>query len=181
MINEETLEQNQEKETSTALSVDVSTLDRQALEIINQVIAESDVEKTKDLTNLFNLNQKKKTMVRVNTLNELQDLLIQQQMQRVKERPDNMTQQELTQAIKTVQDLIDRGITTVSGVNDTPLIQINNQDNSVNVGPEALSKASRDKVNSFVMDILRKASVQSEPEAEVIDAEVKEKSEDGNQ
>ena len=48
----------------TALAVvNAEDLNKESLILINQLIAESNVEKTKDLTHLFNINQNKKTMV----------------------------------------------------------------------------------------------------------------------
>ena len=56
-----------------------------------------------------------------------------------------------------VQDIIERGQKQISGVNEQPLIQINQQTNSVNVSDEAvsLSRESRERVKNVVTDLLR--------------------------
>lgn len=145
-------------ETTTALAIlDTEKLNKESVEIINAIISEQDVEKAKDLTYLFNINQNKKTMVRIDKLSELQDNLVAQFSQRVEERPDEISNQELMNALKIVQDIIERGQKQISGVNEQPLIQINQQTNSVNVGDEAvgLSRESKQRVANVVSDLLK--------------------------
>ena len=145
-------------ETTTALAIlDTEKLSQESAELINAIISEQDIEKTKDLTYLFNINQNKKTMVRIDKLSELQDNLVAQFSQRVEERPDEISNQELMNALKIVQDIIERGQKQISGVNEQPLIQINQQTNSVNVGDEAvgLSRESKQRVANVVSDLLK--------------------------
>ena len=145
-------------ETTTALAIlDTEKLSQESAELINAIISEQDIEKTKDLTYLFNINQNKKTMVRIDKLSELQDNLVAQFSKRVEERPDEISNQELMNALKIVQDIIERGQKQISGVNEQPLIQINQQTNSVNVGDEAvgLSRESKQRVANVVSDLLK--------------------------
>ena len=165
---------------STALTVvNAEDLNKESLELINQIIAESDIEKTKDLTYLFNINQNKKTMIRIDKLSGLQDDLVQQFARRISERPDEISNKELMDGIKIVQDIIERGQKQVAGVTETPLIQINQQNNEVNIGDSAtagLSRESRDKVKSAVTallgNLMKPTPAVSEIQAGVIDAEV---------
>ena len=46
-------------ETGALTIVNADDLNRESLELINQLIAEQDIERTKDLTHLFNINQNK--------------------------------------------------------------------------------------------------------------------------
>ena len=88
-------EGTQESAPSTALTaVNAEDLNKESLTLINQIIAESDIEKTKDLTHLFNINQNKKTMVRIDKLSGLQDHLVDQFAKRVAERPDEISNKE---------------------------------------------------------------------------------------
>ena len=142
---------------STALTlVNAEDLNRESLTLINQIIAESDIEKTKDLTHLFNINQNKKTMIRIDKLSGLQDNLVDQFAKRISERPDEISNKELMDGIKIVQDIIERGQKQVEGVNQTPLIQFNQQNNSVTIGDDTpqLSKESRDRVKNAVLSLL---------------------------
>ena len=140
-----------------ALAVNTQGLNEESLKIINQLIAESDTEKAKDLTYLFNANQNKKTLVRVNKLSELMDLITDQTIARVQKRPDEITTKELVDTLKITQDLIERGMKQASGVNDNaPLIQINQQNNELSVGDESksLSRESKDKIKNAVNEFL---------------------------
>jgi hypothetical protein len=143
-------------ETGALTIVNADDLNKESLELINQLIAEQDIERTKDLTHLFNINQNKKTMIRIDKLSGLQDDLVDQFVRRIAERPDEISNKELMDGIKIVQDIIERGQKQVEGVQQTPLIQFNQQNNSVNIGDGTpqLSKESRDKVKNAVLSLL---------------------------
>lgn len=150
-------EDTQRSTPSTALTVvNAEDLNKESLTLINQIIAESDIEKTKDLTHLFNINQNKKTMIRIDKLSGLQDHLVDQFAKRIAERPDEISNKELMDGIRIVQDIIERGQKQVEGVAQTPLIQFNQQNNSVNIGEDStqLSKESRDRVKNAVLSLL---------------------------
>ena len=162
------------EKTNTALvAVDTSDLNAESLNILNQIIAAEDIDKTKDLTYLFNINQNKKTMVRIDSLSNLQDKLVGLLSNRVTERPDEMSNQEVMQALKVVQDIIERGTKQITGQNEQPLIQINQQTNSVNVGDEAagLNRDSRDKVRRAIMSILDNVKGATNTDAEILEAD----------
>ena len=162
-----------EKTTAALVAVDTSDLNAESLNILNQIIAAEDIDKTKDLTYLFNVNQNKKTMVRIDSLSNLQDKLVGLLSNRVTERPDEMSNQEVMQALKVVQDIIERGTKQITGQNEQPLIQINQQTNSVNVGDEAagLNRDSRDKVKRAIMSILDNVKDVTDTNAEIIEAD----------
>ena len=162
-----------EKTTTELVAVDTSDLNAESLNILNQIIAAEDIDKTKDLTYLFNINQNKKTMVRIDSLSNLQDKLVGLLSSRVTERPDEMSNQEVMQALKVVQDIIERGTKQITGQNEQPLIQINQQTNSVNVGDEAagLNRDSRDKVRRAIMSILDNVKDTTNTDTEIIEAD----------
>ena len=162
-----------EKATTELVAVDTSDLNAESLNILNQIITAEDIDKTKDLTYLFNVNQNKKTMVRIDSLSNLQDKLVGLLSNRVTERPDEMSNQEVMQALKVVQDIIERGTKQITGQNEQPLIQINQQTNSVNVGDEAagLNRDSRDKVRRAIMSILDNVKDTTNTDTEIIEAD----------
>ena len=162
-----------EKAATELVAVDTSDLNAESLNILNQIIAAEDIDKTKDLTYLFNINQNKKTMVRIDSLSNLQDKLVGLLSNRVTERPDEMSNQEVMQALKVVQDIIERGTKQITGQNEQPLIQINQQTNSVNVGDEAagLNRDSRDKVRRAIMSILDNVKDTANTDTEIIEAD----------
>ena len=145
---------------------------KESQEILAKIIEETDYTKTKDLTVLFNINQTKKTMARVNKLNELLDVITDNAIQRFTEKPDNFSNQELLQGLKVVQDMVEKSQKQINGATETqaPLIQINQQTN--NIGAETsvdtMSRDSREKVKSAVMNVLKglgvDGAVMSKPE-----------------
>ena len=169
--------ENGEKTTAALVAVDTSNLNAESLDILNQIIAAEDIDKTKDLTYLFNINQNKKTMVRMDKLSGLQDNLVDQFVKRITERPDEISNKELMDGLKLVQDIIERGQKQVAGVTETPLIQINQQTNSVNIGENSsnnLNRESREKVKNAVLSLLNKITKPNEASSEEAQAESKE-------
>jgi hypothetical protein len=141
---------------STDLVVNAPDLNEESLALLNQIIAETDEGKASDLTHLFNLNQNKKTMIRVNKLSDLLDTITDQALTRFTKRPDEISNKELFDGLKIVQDLIERGQKQVSGSGERPLIQVNQQTNEVNIGDttNSLSRDSRERVKSAVLGLL---------------------------
>ena len=133
-----------------------TSLNDESKALIEQIIAETDEQKVRDLTQLFNANQNKKTMARVNKLSDLLDTITDQALERFTARPDEISNKELFDGLKVVQDLIERGQKQVSGAGETPLIQINQQNNEVNVGNATsnLNRDSRERVKAAVLGIL---------------------------
>ena len=162
-----------EKEEANALiAIDTSNLNAESLDILNQIIAAEDVNKTKDLTYLFNINQNKKTMVRLNTLSSLQDRLVDLFSKRITERPDEISNQEVMQALKIVQDILERGQKQVSNEPEKPLIQINTQTNNIGTELDGLSRESRNKAKNAVMSILNSIKeAEARQDQEVIDVD----------
>lgn len=159
------------------ISAEKLELDNAALQIIKQTIVENDVAKTKDLTSMFNTIQKKKAMVRIDKLNNLLDVITDQAIERFTMRPDELSNQELFQGLKTIQDIAEKNQKMlVDQTEQQPLIQINQQE--VNIGAEnELDRVSRDKVKNAVANILagianqaNKAKDETIVEAEIVDA-----------
>lgn len=167
-------------EDETGLVAAPVNLNEESLAIISQIIAERDEQKTKDLTHLFNANQNKKTMVRVNKLSDLLDTITDQALTRFTARPDEISNKELFDGLKVVQDLIERGQKQVSGggTMDMPLIQVNQQNNELNIGnsPSNLNRDSRERVKSAVMSLLDSLTAKpvTDDSAEVIEVDTAE-------
>lgn len=177
---DESLDSAEISDESTSVAVVANkSLNDESLALIEKIIAETDEQKTRDLTYLFNNNQNKKTMVRVNKLSDLLDTITDQALVRFTSRPDEISNKELFDGLKIVQDLIERGQKQVSGANEVaPLIQVNQQTNEVNIGgaPSTLNRDSRERVKSAVLGLLD--SLNAKPveavsdDTEIIDVEV---------
>ncbi len=141
------------------------SLNEESKALIEQLIVETDEQKARDLTHLFNANQNKKTMVRVNKLSDLLDTITDQALVRFTSRPDEISNKELFDGLKVVQDLIERGQKQVSGAGETPLIQVNQQTNEVNIGsaPSTLSRDSRERVKTAVLGLLNSIATSQQP------------------
>ena len=164
----------EETENTTALAEVPVNLNEESLAIINKLIAETDESKTRDLTQLFNANQNKKTMVRVNKLSDLLDTITDQALARFTARPDEISNKELFDGLKVVQDLIERGQKQVSGVGEMPLIQLNQQNNEVNFGDpsSSLNRESRERVKTAVLGLLDSLSKKPADIVEAQDADI---------
>lgn len=149
-----------------------TALNQESLEILEKLVGEADQEKAKDLTYLFNMNQNKKTMVRMDKLSGLQDNLVDQFVQRIALRPDEISNKELLDGIKIVQDILERGQRQVSEADQAPLIQINQQTNSLQIGESSteLDRESRERVKNAVFSLLKNINT---PDQQVIDYEDK--------
>ena len=145
-----------DEDETTAIVPKNFSLNEESQALIEQIIVEKDEQKSRDLTQLFNNNQNKKTMVRVNKLSDLLDTITEQALTRFTTRPDEISNKELFDGLKIVQDLIERGQKQVSGTGETPLIQVNQQTNEVNIGGTSnnLNRDSRERVKSAVLSLL---------------------------
>ena len=142
--------------SGTDIVLPTLSLDEESKMLIDKIISETDEQKTQNLTQLFNANQNKKTMARVNKLSDLLDTITDQALTRFTQRPDEISNKELFDGLKIVQDLIERGQKQVSGAGETPLIQFNQQNNEVKIDGASsnLSRDSRERVKSAVMSLL---------------------------
>lgn len=161
--------------SGTDIVLPTLSLDEESKMLIDKIISETDEQKTQNLTQLFNANQNKKTMVRVDKLSTLLDAITDQALTRFTSRPDEISNKELFDGLKIVQDLIERGQKQVSGTGETPLIQVNQQTNEVNIGgnQSSLNRDSRERVKSAVLSLLDSIVPKSAPTNtdDVIDAE----------
>lgn len=142
----------------------VEPLNEKSKELLAQIIQSTDEQQTKDLTYLFNLNQNKKTMARLDKLSGLQDGLVDQFVKRIQQRPDEISNKELMDGLRIVQDIIERGQRQVSDTEpDQPMIQINQQNNSINLGDSetSLNRESRERVKNAVLGLLSSLNQQT--------------------
>lgn len=135
-------------------------------EITNSIIREEDPSKFDELSQLFNLNQKKRQIVRANKMSNLLELVDDEVIARFTNHPDAIEDEDLLKYWKTTQE-------SVSNHNEEdtqlPKITINNHTN-VNINSSGLNRESRAKVLDVVNQILNGVN-----NGDIIDAEVKEK------
>ncbi len=146
--------------------VNMLPLDVSNKEIATNIIEASDPDNIKNLTNLFNLNQAKKNVVRVMKLNGLLDKVQDQMIERFEKRPGEFSNTDLLNYMQVTQSAIDRANKSLNMVDNLPAITLNQV--NINSAPE-LSKDSRDRVADAVKSILSKLNGNN---AEIIDVEV---------
>ena len=158
-----------------AAFADTEKLQQQATHILNELIAETDIAKTNDLLYLFNINQSKKTTVRIDAMGRLLDTLAGEAYNRATQKPDELSNDDLVKLMKVAADLIDKGQTQIKKQEEAPLIQINTQNNDINMAEQkGLDRLSRDKVKKAIMDLLKGISAGDTQSVEdIIDASIK--------
>lgn len=136
--------------------INLTPIDTQTADLAQQILDETDVDKVKDLTNLFNLNAQKRNVVRVLKMHDLLDRVTDQVMTRFEKTPDNFSNEDLIKFMQVTENSIEKANKTLSQVEQTPAIQYqqNNQVN-INIGNE-LDRESRQRVTDTVQAILSK-------------------------
>jgi hypothetical protein len=126
-------------------------------ELNNKLIAETDESKINDIINMFNVNIRKKDILRASKLSDLQDKISEQMSERIIHKANEFSNKDLLEYFKTIQDTIENSSDLAT---DAPVgIQINQQNNvAVYNDKYYLNKESRDKVLSAVQSILGKYS-----------------------
>lgn len=136
----------QDKKDDLSLLTPIGDLEQRMME-------EDNFDELKNIIDLFNLNIKKKDIIRVNRLNELQDKITSQMEERLEKRANEFSNKDLLDYFKVVQDTINKNDTTLENVN-APTIQIHQ--NNVIVENGELDYESKRKVASVVDDIMKK-------------------------
>ena len=121
-------------------------------ELKQKLLTENDLDKLDDIINIFNLNIKRKDIVRTSKLNDLQDKIADQMTLRLTEKANEFSNKDLLDYFKVLQDTINKSDNSLESI-DTPAIQINQQ--QINIGEETeLNRESREKVKNAVANFL---------------------------
>lgn len=144
--------------------ISTNPLELQTADVAKHLVEEDNPDKVKDLTNLFNLTQVKKNVLRVLKLNGLLDKVSDEMIERFEAFPGAFTNSELLNYLQVVQGSLEKankGVTQVDTI--TP---ISMQQNNVTINMvDGLDKDGRNRVLDAVRSILNNAQV-----SEVIDS-----------
>lgn len=142
-------------------------LDNKNNEIAQKILDAETVEETKDLTALFNLNSQKRNVLRVLKMNNLLDKVTDQIIERFEKNPNLFTNEDLLKYMQVTENAIDRANRNLNMVEETPPIQLLQQ-NQVNINiNQSLNRESRQRVIETVQAILN--SSQNNSAEDVID------------
>ena len=140
------------------LSNDLNTepLDSRTQKIAQEILDTEDIDKVKDLTSLFNLNTKKRNVMRVLKMTQLLDSVTDKVIERFEKTPDNFSNEDLLKYMQVTENAIDKANKNLDMVEETPAIQFQ-QNNQVNINIDrGLNRDSRAKVTEAVEAILKK-------------------------
>jgi hypothetical protein len=156
--------------------IDILPLDDSNSKLAQEIINEQNLEKVKDLTHLFNLNQAKKNVLRILKLNQLLDKVSDQMIERFDKTPDNFSNADLLNYMQVTQSAIDRANKSLNLVDETPAIQVNTQVNVINNDMSSLDRDAKLRITDAVKGILSKInSMQNETLSEVVEIAEQEK------
>lgn len=139
--------------------------------LVDQIINEDNVERTKEMINLFNVNMAKKNVARVHKLNSLLDKVNDQAIDRFTRRPEDVSNKELLDYMSVVQTQIEKSSNMVKSISEAQPIQFNQQNNvtvNVNNDGKSLNRESRERILNAIKSIVKEAQ---EDNAEIIDVE----------
>ena len=140
------------------MELETESINQKALTLAQAVIDEDDYTKTKNLIDLFNSTQAKKNVIRVLALNDLLDQIIEKVSERITKKSDELTSQDLLQCLQTISQAIERANKELTGVQTTPAIQLN-QNNQINVNlNEQIPRESRERISEVIKQVLNRAN-----------------------
>ena len=151
---------------------DKVSLNSEPKDLIDPILEETDIDNLNDIIKLFNINLKKKNLIRSSKLSEVQDKVVEQIASRIEDRPDNFSNDDLLKYYKTIQDTLNRADSSLDNL-EVPTIQVNQQ---INVSTE-FDRDSRKRIIDTVSQILNSAKNTME---DVIDVEEGDISSDSN-
>lgn len=135
------------------------------VELVNQednledkLINELDADEVKNIIDLFNLNIKKKNVIRANKLSELQDSISNQMIERVEKNADAFSNKDLLEYFKTIQQTLQTSDTSSENVK-VP-VQITQTQINVNVEEPTLDRQSKQRVLDAIKAILSRQDQQ---------------------
>ena len=135
-------------------SLDLTPLDIKTHQIAQEILDEENIDRVKDLTNLFNLNAQKRNVMRVIKMNDLLDKVTDQVIERFEKRPENFSNDDLIKYMQVTENAIDRANKHLNLVEETPQIQLM-QNNQVNINIDSdMDRESRERVLNAVRSIL---------------------------
>lgn len=144
-------------------------------ELSDKFLTETDPKELQTIVDMFNLDMKKKNMLRTTRISEIQDNIVSQIFERVSSRPDEFSNSDLINYFKVMQE------TLLKNPTETELPQIHiNQNNQVNINMESngpvLNRMSRERVANAIRNILNQTQEQliSDPHEGIIDIQPKE-------
>lgn len=136
-----------------------AALKQESAQLLTKLTQETNIDKTRDLTYLFNVNHSKKAMLRQQKLDEIMDNVVDELGDRVEQHPEEFDTDTLIKTATTLQNIMEKNAMQVNTpAEQPPLIQLQKTDININTTEESAAKgltsAQRKNVNSFISGLL---------------------------
>ena len=148
-------------------------------ELKDKLAQEKDIDELKNIVSLFNLNIKKKEILRKGVISELQDKAVNQISQRIEKHPEEFSNKDLLDYTKTFNELLKTN-NSITDEDIPSIVQLNPTQININLENKGLSKESRDRVADVVRSILERTN-KVEDNSDVIDVKIDGTKEDETQ
>lgn len=129
----------------------------------------NDKDDIEQILNIFNLNLKKKELLRLSKLSNLQDSITDQVEQRLSKHADEFSNKDLIDYFKAFQDTITK---TNKSADEIPVVQITQNQLNINVQPE-FNQDERQRILNTVRQIIAQSNKENQiannDQLEVID------------
>ena len=140
------------------------TLDTPTEELEERLLSENDSDEIKNIIDIFNLNIKKKNVIRTEKLSQLQDAISEQMRKRIENNADAFSNKDLLDYFKTIQETVDKS--DMYSEVKVP-VQINQQ---INISTDnELDRASKEKVLAAINAILSKQNNKSDESIDYVE------------
>ena len=115
-------------------------------------------EDIEQILNIFNLNLKKKELLRLSKLSDLQDSITDQVEQRLYRHADEFSNRDLIDYFKAFQDTITK---TSKSADELPVVQITQNQLNINVQPE-FNQDERQRILNTVRQIIAQSNKENQ-------------------
>lgn len=126
-------------------------------DLITKLLGTSDVDEAKEIVDMFNLDIKKKDVIRASKYSDILDKITSQIDTRLTFSPDSFSNRELIEYIKTMQGSLKETLDTA--VETIPTIQINKNELNFNLTEDTLNRESRERIAEAIKGILNDSNV----------------------
>ena len=134
-------------------------------ELEEKIINEMDSSKISEIIDLFNVNIKKKDIIRASKMSSLQDAIFNQIQERIQKHSDEFSNKDLAEYYKLAQDTLDKA-SAISIDAMTPSIQIQQNNLNIKIGENEYSAESKERIVDAVSNILNKLKAEDK---EIVD------------
>lgn len=151
--------QAQQVEDSPEILSAKEAIETQSADIAKQIVAENDLEKSKQLVDLFNMHQNKRNVLRVMKLNKITDKVLDVVDTRVSFYGNVIQDKDLVAYLRVLQDSNKLAAEQVNDLKEITPVQFNQTNNQVNINLISdLDRDQRENVYNAVQKILKNAA-----------------------